>query len=70
MQSPENSALGLLPIYPDTGTSTLDQNMVTVAREAYEKWRGAKLNSLVVLTYDTGRSDAILKESRGCHVKM
>ena len=27
---------------------------------------GAKLNSAIVLTYDTGRSDTILKESRRC----
>ena len=27
---------------------------------------GQNLNSAVVLTYDTGRSDTIIKESRGC----
>ena len=27
---------------------------------------GPKLNSEVVLAYGTGRSDTILKESRGC----
>ena len=31
---------------------------------------GAKLNLAVVLTYDTGRSDTILEESRGYQVKM